>query len=137
MMSKKCKYAIKALIVLAKSYGQGNLLTADIAASQNIPKKFLEQILLVLKRAGFVGSQAGYGGGYFLLKEPATVTVADIHRLFDGAIALVPCVAVDFYQKCADCDDEVTCTMRREFMKIKEETRHVMKMTSLKSFLED
>jgi len=136
MMSKKCKYAIKALIVLARNYGKGNLFTADIAAQENIPKKFLEQILLVLKRSGYVGSQAGYGGGYYLQKPPDSITVADIHRLFDGAIALVPCVAVDYYEKCNDCRDEVTCTMRREFMKIKEQTRNVMKMTSLQSFLE-
>lgn len=136
MMSKKCKYALKALIVLAKHYQKGNLLTADIAAQENIPKKFLEQILLVLKRAGYVGSQAGYGGGYYLQKEATSISVADIHRLFDGAIALVPCVAVDYYEKCADCNDEATCTMKREFMKIKEQTRQVMKMTSIQSFLE-
>ncbi|MCW4470061.1 Rrf2 family transcriptional regulator [Flavobacterium sp. MFBS3-15] len=137
MMSKKCKYALKALIFLAKNQDKGNLFTADIATQENIPKKFLEQILLVLKRAGYVGSQTGYGGGYFLLKPAPSITVADIHRLFDGAIALVPCVAVDYYQKCADCNDEVTCTMRREFMKIKEQTRLVMKETSIASFLEE
>ncbi|AWH86152.1 Rrf2 family transcriptional regulator [Flavobacterium album] len=136
MMSKKCKYALKALIYLAKKQGKGNVFTADIAADENIPKKFLEQILLVLKRAGYVGSQTGYGGGYFISKPPATISVADIHRLFDGAIALVPCVAFDYYQQCADCNDEVTCTMRREFMKIKEQTRLVMKETSIASFLE-
>ncbi|MEL1244428.1 Rrf2 family transcriptional regulator [Flavobacterium sp. DGU11] len=136
MMSKKCKYALKALIYLARKQGKGNVFTADIAADENIPKKFLEQILLVLKRAGYVGSQTGYGGGYFITKPAESVSVADIHRLFDGAIALVPCVAFDYYQQCADCNDEVTCTMRREFMKIKEQTRLVMKETSIQSFLE-
>ena len=135
MMSKKCKYAIKALVYLGKHYEKGNVFTADIAAAENIPKKFLEQILLELKRAGYVGSQSGYGGGYYLKKHPKEVNVADIHRLFDGAIALVPCVAVEYYEKCDDCTDEITCVIRREFMKIKEQTRLVMKKTSIQSFL--
>lgn len=135
MMSKKCKYAIKALIRLGQNYKKGNLFTSDIAKSENIPKKFLELILLELKRAGYVGSQIGYGGGYYLKKSPKDITVADIYRLFDGAIALVPCVAVKYYEKCDDCFDEKTCVVKREFMKIKEQTRQIMKKTTIHSFL--
>ena len=134
-MSKKCKYAIKALVQLGANYKKGNMLTSDISQKGNIPKKFLEQILLELKHAGFVGSKVGYGGGYFLKKSPDKITVADIYRLFDGAIALVPCVAYQYYEKCEDCKDEKTCVIRREFMKIKEETRKVMKKTTIQSFL--
>jgi Rrf2 family protein len=134
-MSKKCKYAIKALVQLGEHYGEGNMFTADIAEKENIPKKFLEQILLELKHAGYLGSQKGYGGGYYLKKNPEEISVADIHRLFDGAIALVPCVAVQFYEKCDDCDDEKTCKYRPQFDIIKEETRNVMKSISIASFL--
>lgn len=134
-MSKKCKYAIKALVQLGANFQKGNMLTADIAANENIPKKFLEQILLELKHAGYVGSQKGYGGGYYLKRDPNEITVADIYRLFDGAIALVPCVAVRFYEKCEDCADEKTCVYRREFETIREQTRDVMKKTTIAAFL--
>ena len=135
MMSKKCKYAIKALIRLGESFGEGNLFTADIADQANIPKRFLEQILLELKHAGYVGSQKGYGGGYYLKKAPDKITIADIYRLFDGAIALVPCVAVQYYERCEDCMNEKDCVIRREFMEIKEQTRLIMKKKSIQSFL--
>ncbi|MCU0387644.1 MAG: Rrf2 family transcriptional regulator [Chitinophagaceae bacterium] len=135
MMSRKCKYAIKALVHLGANFGKGNMFTADIAAGENIPKKFLEQILLELKHAGYLGSQKGYGGGYYLKKDPNDISVADIYRLFDGAIALVPCVAVQYYEKCEDCTDEATCVYRREFDIIKEKTREVMKQITIASFL--
>lgn len=134
-MSKKCKYAIKALIRLGAHYKQGNILTSEIAVSESIPKKFLEQILLELKRAGYINSQRGYGGGYYLKVAPKDITIADIYRLFDGAIALLPCVAMRYYERCDDCKDEKHCVLRREFLKIKEQTRQVMKKTTIQSFL--
>jgi Rrf2 family protein len=135
MMSKKCKYAIKALIRLAQNFEKDYLLTADIAKQANIPKKFLEQILLELKHAGYVGSKQGFGGGYYLKVHPKKITVADIYRLFDGAIALVPCVAVKYYERCDDCKDEKVCSLRVEFLKIKDKTRDVMKKSTILSFL--
>jgi len=132
----KCKYALKALIRLGKDYDQGCLQTAEIARSENIPKKFLEQILLDLKHGHMVGSKQGSKGGYYLLKEPVKINVADVYRLFDGAIALLPCVAVQYYEKCDDCADEETCTLRGEFHKIKERTRIIMKKTTIQSFLD-
>jgi Rrf2 family protein len=135
MMSKKCKYAIKALIKLAENYGGDSMNTAEIAASENIPKKFLEQILLELKHAKLVNSKQGSKGGYYLLKNPKEISVADVYRIFDGAIALLPCVSLNFYEKCDDCNDETTCTMRREFTKIREGARIVMSKTSIQSFL--
>lgn len=135
MMSKKCKYAIKALIALAEHYEQGNLFTADISKAQNIPKKFLEQILLELKHAGYLGSKQGYGGGYYMKKNPTEITVADIYRLFDGNIALLPCVSLLRYESCDDCLDEATCTLKREFAKIREQTRLIMINTTIQSFL--
>ena len=135
MMSKKCKYAIKALICLSENYQKGNMFTADIAKKGNIPKKFLEQILLDLKHAGFVGSNQGYRGGYYLIKAPREINLAEVYRVFDGAIALVPCVSVNYYEKCEDCTDELACTIKREFAKIKEQSRLIMKEINFETFI--
>jgi Rrf2 family protein len=135
MMSKRCKYAIKALIELSPRFDKGYMATSDIASKANIPKKFLEQILLDLKRAKLVGSRQGIGGGYYLLKHPKDISVADVYRLFDGAIALVPCVSINFYETCSDCPDEKECTMRMEFIRIREGARQVMSKISIQSFL--
>lgn len=134
-MSMKCKYAIKALIQLGSHYDDGYVLTSTISREENIPKKFLEQILLELKHAGFVGSKQGYGGGYYLKTKPRDISVADVYRLFDGAIALVPCVSLNFYEKCEDCKSEKTCLMREEFIKIREGARLIMSKTTIQSFL--
>lgn len=135
-MSMKCKYAIKALVRLGSNYGKGYLFTKDIAEKENIPKKFLEQILLELKHARLVNSKRGVGGGYYLLKEPKDISVADVYRLFDGAIALVPCVSLNFYEKCDDCKSEKECLLRDEFIKIREGARVVMSKTTIQSFLQ-
>lgn len=135
MMSMKCKYAIKALVQLAKYYEKGYVLTSAISAAENIPKKFLEQILIDLKHAGMVASKRGFGGGHYLIKKPKDISVADVYRLFDGAISLVPCVSLNFYQKCDDCKSEKTCLLRDEFIKIREGARLVMSKTTIQSFL--
>lgn len=131
----KCKYALKALTCLGKNVGKGYMQTKFIAESENIPKKFLEQILLELKHAHMVSSKQGTGGGYHLLKNPKEISVADVYRLFDGAIALVPCVSINFYEKCDDCKNEISCVMRDEFIKIREGARIVMSKTTIQSFL--
>ncbi|HEX9271506.1 MAG TPA: Rrf2 family transcriptional regulator [Candidatus Binatia bacterium] len=136
MMSKKCKYALKALIRLGKEYGGGNLLTDDIAKSENIPKKFLELILLDLKHAGYVRSKQGSKGGYRLVRDPSVITLAEIYRLFDGAIALVPCVSQKFYEKCDDCPDEKVCRLKPVFIEVREKTYESMAGITIKSFLE-
>ena len=137
MMSKKCKYALKALIRLGKEYGGGNLLlTDDIARSENIPKKFLEQILLNLKHAGYVRSKQGSKGGYRLVQDPNHITLAEIYRLFDGAIALVPCVSQKFYEACDDCPDETICRLKPVFIDVREKTYALFSETTIQSFLD-
>jgi Rrf2 family protein len=136
MMSKKCKYALKALIRLGKEYRGGNLLTDDIARSEHIPKKFLEQILLDLKHAGYVRSKQGSKGGYRLVQEPSQITLAEIHRLFDGAIALVPCVSQKFYEACDDCPDEKSCRLKKIFIDVREKTYALLSGVTIKTFLE-
>ncbi len=137
MMSKKCKYALKALLHIARKTGHGNLHTADIAQEENIPKKFLELILLDLKKGGYVGSKQGSGGGYYLVKDPRQITLAEIYRLFDGAIALLPCVSLNFYEKCDDCRDELTCPLRNTFLAIREQTLAIMAGKTIQSMLEN
>ena len=136
MISKKCKYALKALVRLGKEYKKGNLLTEEIARSENIPKKFLELILLDLKRGGYVQSKQGAGGGYHLLQDPKKVTLADIYRFFDGAIALQPCVSQRFHEKCDDCPDEDLCDLKPAFFEIREKTYEIMSTITLASLLE-
>lgn len=135
-MSKKCKYALKALIRLGKEYGGGPVLTEDIAKSEHIPKKFLESILLDLKHAGYVRSKQGSRGGYRLVHDPRQINLAEIHRLFDGAIALVPCVSQKFYEKCDDCPDEKTCRLRKIFTNVREKTYELLTGVTIESFLE-
>lgn len=132
----KCKYALKALTRLGKDFKKGFLQTGDIARQENIPRKFLEQILLDLKHARMVNSKQGIGGGYYLLKKPKDISVADVYRLFDGAIALVPCVSLNFYEKCDDCKNEQACLLRGEFIKIREGARNVMSKITIQSFLD-
>jgi Rrf2 family protein len=136
MMSKKCKYALKALVRLGKQHGQGNLLTEDIANLEHIPKKFLELILLDLKRGGYVQSKQGIGGGYHLLQKPKSITLADIYRFFDGAIALQPCVSQKFHEKCEDCPDEELCHLKPALSEIRDKTFEVMSQVTLESLLQ-
>ncbi|MBL1221687.1 Rrf2 family transcriptional regulator [Chryseobacterium sp. L7] len=137
MMSKRCKYALKAMIRLARNYNQGFLSTAIIAQDENISKKFLEQILLELKRAKLVNSKQGNAGGYYLLKSPDDVSLADIYRIFEGPIALTPCISLNFYEPCDDCVDEATCYLRNELMIVREKTRKSMMEATLTSFIKN
>ncbi|MCG9791299.1 RrF2 family transcriptional regulator [Flavobacterium algicola] len=135
MLSQKTKYALKALLYLAQQDVNHISKTTDIAEAANIPKKFLEQILLDLKRGHFVGSKQGKYGGYYLLKSGNEITLADIHRLFDGAIALLPCASLNFYERCSDCTDESECLLRHGLMTIRDETLKAMKDITIASLV--
>jgi len=137
MMSKRCKYALKAMVRLARNYNQGFLSTAIIAQDENISKKFLEQILLELKRAKLVNSKQGTMGGYYLLKSPDEISLADIYRIFEGPIALTPCISLNFYEPCDDCADEATCYLRNELIIVREKTRKSMMEATLTSFIKN
>ncbi|HOF18084.1 MAG TPA: Rrf2 family transcriptional regulator [Phycisphaerae bacterium] len=97
-LSRKSEYACLALIDLAENYSQGLVKVADICRRQEIPRKFLEQILLLLKHAGYVQSTRGSEGGYRLAKPPEKISLADILRLMDGALAPVESVSRYFYE---------------------------------------
>lgn len=127
MITKKSKYAIKALIYLAKQEGDSPILIEEISNEERIPKKFLEAILLDLRKAGYLGSKKGKGGGYYLIKPAEQITMAEVLRLFDGPIALIPCVAHKYYEPCEECIDEVTCPIREVFRVIREQTVATLK----------
>lgn len=131
MISKKTKYAINALVHLAKLWEQGPTLIGDIAKAENIPQKFLEAILLDLKKAGILASKKGKGGGYYLLKSPKEVSMADVVRLFDGPIALLPCTTYRYYQRCEECKDEETCGIRSVFFEVRNNAVKLLKGATL------
>ncbi len=139
MLSKKTKYAINALVYLAKEYEQENrdpIQISKIAESENIPRKFLEAILLDLRNAGILSSRKGKTGGYYLHKPPEEVNIADVMRLFDGAIALLPCVTFRYYERCEECKDEATCGIRDVFADVRNETVNMLKKATLKEIIE-
>lgn len=135
MLSKKTKYAINALLYLAKAEGKHPIPTRQIAAEQKIPYKFLEGILLDMKHAGLVMSQQGKFGGYRLNRPTNEINLADVMRLFDGAVALLPCVTHKYYKRCEECTDEVTCGIRQVFLEIRNETVDRLKSASLEEII--
>jgi Rrf2 family protein len=130
MISKKMKYALKALIHIANA-PDGFAKTTDIAEKALIPKKFLEQILLQLKHGGIINSKQGNVGGFYFAKNPTAVTLADIHRLIDGPIALIPCASKNYYEPCVDCTNEKTCRIRLALIKVRDETLKILEQTSI------
>jgi Rrf2 family protein len=136
MLSKKTQYAIHALTELAREYKQGPVLINTISERRDIPRKFLEAILLELKNAGVLGSKKGKGGGYYLLKDPEEVNLADIIRQFEGAIALLPCVTYRYYEPCPHCVEEASCGLRAIIKDLRDEMVNILKKSSLKDILD-
>ncbi len=131
MISQKARYALRALVALTRA-GQGeSLMISEIANDQDIPKKFLEQILLELKRNGIVMSKRGKAGGYLLLKTPAEISFGEVLRIIDGPIAPLPCLSKIAYRRCIDCKDEAECEIRHVFAKVTDATRSVLDTTTL------
>ena len=131
MLSKKTRYAIKALVVLGKNFGEAPMQISKIALDEHIPKKFLEQILLDLRNAGLLYSKKGAGGGYGLVKDPAEIFVVQVLRLTGGPVALLPCVSLNFYQKCDECINEATCGVRDVFLEVRNATLKILSETSI------
>ncbi len=136
MLSKKAKYGLRALLFLAKEYGQGPVLISEISQREGIPKKFLELILLDLKNKGVLQSKKGKGGGYFLSKAPQAVTIGHVIRALDGPLAPLPCVSQTAYMKCEECKDEMTCGIRSVMKEVRDATAEILDGTSLGEVLE-
>lgn len=131
MLSKKTRYAIKALVMMGKNFGQEPIQISRIAAEEQIPKKFLEQILLDLRNAGLLYSKKGAGGGYSLIKDPKEVFLVQVLRITGGPIALLPCVSLNFYQRCEECINEGTCGIRDVFIDVRNASLKILTETSI------
>jgi Rrf2 family protein len=131
MLSRKSKYGLKALLLLAQQKNRAPVLVSELADRDAIPKKFLEAILLDLKRHGLVQSKKGKGGGYYLRRSPDEITVGNVIRVLEGPLALVPCVSQTAYTKCSDCIDEATCGVRLVMKEVRDATAQILDHTSL------
>lgn len=129
MISKKCKYAIKAVLNIANKYEKGLFSSSnEISQEENIPKKFLEGILLELRNAKILKSSRGKKGGYILLKPLNEITFTEIIRIIDGPIALFPCVSLNYYSKCEDCDSD-DCRLKEIFAKVRDASLNILNET--------
>lgn len=135
MLTQKTRYSILAMVRLAKEYGKGPLMINHIAASEKIPKRFLESILLELKKNGYLNSKLGKAGGYFLMKNPSEINLLEIVRLFEGSIAMLRCTSEKFYEACEHCKDEATCSIRTIFKDIRDYTFKKLSTTTLDMML--
>jgi Rrf2 family protein len=135
MLSQKGRYALHALFVLAERGGDEPMLIADIAEAAHVPRKFLEQILVELKKRGIVRSQRGRAGGYQLGRAPKDISFADVIRVTDGPLALSPCVSVTAYHRCGDCLDEKTCVIRKALLLARDATAQALESRTLASVL--
>lgn len=133
MLSKKAKYAIKALLALAECDRDEPMRIADLARAEQIPAKFLELILLGLKNQGLLRSRKGKGGGYLLARDPSEIYLGQIVRMFDGPLAPVPCASQTAYLPCADCRDEAVCGVHLAMKEVRDATARVLDGTSLES----
>ena len=135
MLSQKARYALHALFVLAENDNGEPMMIADIAGEARVPRKFLEQILLELKKRGIVRSLRGRSGGYLLGRPAREISFADVIRVTDGPLALSPCVSVTAYQRCDDCLDEKTCAIRKVLLLARDATAEVLESRTLASAL--
>lgn len=135
MLTQKTRYAMLALTRLAKEYNKRTLMINEIAESEKVPKRFLETILLELKKSGYLGSKLGKYGGYYLIKKPEEINLLEIIRLFEGTIALLACTSEKYYRPCEHCKDEETCAIRHTFLDIREYTFNKLAVTSLATLI--
>jgi Rrf2 family protein len=122
-------------LALARKKDKSPMTISEIAKQEKIPKKFLETILLDMRRQGILKSKIGIGGGYYLLMKPKDIVLARLLRNIDGPIALLPCVSLNFYERCDDCKDEVTCGIRKTFIEVRDATLKILSETTLEDIL--
>ena len=131
MLTQRSRYALRALIFIARSGSIAPVPISMIVADQKLPRKFLEIILLDLKNGGLVDSFRGKAGGYRLAKPATQINFGDIIRLIEGPLALVPCVSVSAYQRCDDCFEESTCVIRKVMLTVRDNTAAILDHTTL------
>lgn len=130
MLSKKAQYALKALGYLAAKFGEGPVLISEISEKKNIPIKFLESILLELKQNKILDSKKGKGGGYYLALAPKKVKLSTVMRIVEGPIAMLPCVSLNFYKKCEDCN-EIVCGLNKTMILQRDATLKILDKRTL------
>jgi Rrf2 family protein len=133
MLSRKAKYAIKALLALAERDDEEPMRISDLAKAEQIPAKFLELILLGLRNQGILRSRKGKGGGYLLARDPSEIYLGQIVRMFDGPLAPVPCASQTAYVPCGDCRDEAVCGVHLAMKEVRDATARILDGTSLAS----
>jgi Rrf2 family protein len=126
VLSQKTRYALKALLELALAAPGVTMSSAAISTRRHIPVKFLEAILVELKRGGLVRGQRGRSGGYQLAKGPADISFGEVVRLVEGPLALLPCVSVTQYHRCEDCTDDRSCELKRLFQEVRDSTAAIL-----------
>jgi Rrf2 family protein len=131
MLSQKAKYAMRALLYLAQAEPEHPVFISEVADQQSVPKKFLELILLDLKRHGLVHSYRGKKGGYTLAKTPDKIYFGQVIRIIDGPLAQLPCASRTAYRRCDDCENEQTCEIRRVMLQVRDSTARILDNTSL------
>lgn len=134
MLSKKTQYAFRALSYLAENYGKGPVLISNISTEKRIPLKFLENILNELKKADLLDSKKGKGGGYSLRVSPKKINLATVIRVINGPIALLPCVSLNFYEKCEDCNEE-NCGLRKMMTITRDATLKILEKKTLNDIM--
>jgi Rrf2 family protein len=127
-ISKKTDYALRVLFTMVEYHGGDPIPVRELARRNDVPKRFLEQIMLDLKSQGWVGSVAGARGGYFLAKNPSAIMMGDVVRHFDGILAPIDCVSVTGYKRCSQ---ESVCRFRRVFLNARNYVAGVMDRLSL------
>ena len=126
MLAQRSRYALRSLLYLVEDGGGAPVQLARIAETQKIPPKYLELIMLDLKKAGIVTSVRGPKGGYRLTRSPQDISFGEVVRAIEGPIALISCASGNFYAPCGDCHDEATCAIRRAFMVVRSRTSDVL-----------
>lgn len=137
MISNKAKYAFRALLAVASAPEGEPLTSAEIAKRHSIPHKFLEQILLDLRKAGILASRRGKAGGYVMLRPADTISFGEVLRLFEGPLAPLPCLSRQSYRRCEDCVSESRCEIRREFARSYDASRQVLDSRTIADALGD
>ena len=130
-MSRKARYALRALYALSADEARGPVLIADLAGREKIPHKFLETILLELKNAGVLNSKKGKGGGYSLARPPEQITMGQVIRVIDGPLAPIPCASERAFVRCEECVDETTCGTRQVMTKVRDAIAAILDGTTL------
>lgn len=132
MVSKKCKYAIKAILYIARNEAEDHsIFASEIAKNENIPQKFLESILRELCNQRILVSKRGRYGGYRLLKQPSEISFTEVMRIMDGPVALMPCVSLNYYTPCDECKQEENCVIRAVFLQVRDATLDIFNAATI------